>query len=226
MAVMFASMSVSGQESVGTFSLIPKIGVSIANISGQRIYFMGISGDTSVKGKYNARSLGGLEAEYQAFPTTSFSLGAFYVQQGCRYPDIEVGERRQGTDALSRMRVKMDYLQVPLMVNHYLVEGLAVKAGVQLGFLLKSGFSYEDMPITYHDDGTREYGERVDYDEDDKKMRRTVAVSIPVGVSYEYANVVIDARYHFGLTKLYKDDEMPSEKHKVFTLTVGYKFNL
>ena len=51
-------------------------------------------------------------------------------------------------------------------------------------------------------------------------------VSIPVGISYEYLNVVLDARYHFGLTKLYKDESWPTEKNKVFTFTVGYKFNL
>ena len=33
------SLSVTGQEDVGTFSLIPKIGVSIANVSGDEFYY-------------------------------------------------------------------------------------------------------------------------------------------------------------------------------------------
>ena len=31
-------------------------------------------------------------------------------------------------------------------------------------------------------------------------------MSIPVGLSYEYMNVILDARYHIGLTKVNKTD--------------------
>lgn len=218
------SLSVIGQEEVGTFSLIPKIGVSIANVSGDEIYYE--NSQLAVKGKYNARFLGGLEAEYQLLPTTSVSLGVGYVQQGCRFSDIEMGDLKGKSEGWSNMNNKLDYIQCPLTVNQYLAEGLAVKAGVQLGFLVSSVFSYSITPITHLENGIKEYGETDDMDTDQKSVMRSVDVSIPVGISYEYLNVVLDARYHFGLSKLYKNDSWPTEKNKVFTFTVGYKFNL
>ena len=221
---LFVSLTMKGQESVGTFSLIPKIGVSIANVSGEKIYYE--NSEIPAKGKYNARFMGGVEAEYQMLPTTSVSLGVGYVQQGCRISDFEVGDPKGMSYGQSKIRVKMDYIQCPLTINQYLGEGLAVKAGVQLGFLLKSDFSYSTTPIKHLADGAKEYGETEDVEIDQKSVRRSMDVSIPVGISYEYLNVVLDARYHFGLTNLYKDESWPTEKNKVFTFTVGYKFNL
>ena len=221
---LFVSSSIKGQESVGTFSLIPKIGVSIANVSGDQIY-MGTS-MIPVKGKYNARFTGGVEAEYQMLPTTSVSLGVAYVQQGCRFPDFEMGDLHGLSEGLSEMRDNLDYIQCPLTINQYLTEGLAVKAGVQLGFLVKSDYSFSSTPINHHENGTKEYGETSKVKMDQKSVMRSMDISIPVGISYEYLNVVLDARYHFGLTRLYEDDSWPTEKNKFFTITVGYKFNL
>jgi len=220
----FFSLSAMGQEDVGTFSLIPKIGVSIANVSGEEIYYE--NKEVPAKGKYNARFLGGVEAEYQILPTTSVSLGVCYVQQGCRFPDLEVGDISGDSEGLSRIRNKLDYIQCPLTVNQYLAEGLAIKAGVQLGFLVKSNFSTTFTPIKHVGNGVKEYGEPMDMDVDQKSVMNSMDISIPVGISYEYLNVVLDARYHFGLSKLYSEDSWPTEKNKFFTFTVGYKFNL
>lgn len=219
------SSSMKGQEQVGTFSLIPKIGVSIANVSGDELFYFDSSME-SVKGKYNARFIGGVEAEYQMLPTTSVSLGVAYVQQGCRFSDFEMGDLDGMSEGMSKIRNKLDYIQCPLTVNQYLSEGLALKAGIQLGFLLNSNFSYSSTSIKHLPNGTKEYGETEHIEADQKSLRRSMDISIPVGLSYEYLNVVLDARYHFGLSRLYKDDSWPKEKNKFFTFTVGYKFNL
>lgn len=219
------SSSMKGQEQVGTFSFIPKIGVSIANVSGDELFYFDSSME-SVKGKYNARFVGGVEAEYQMLPTTSVSLGVAYVQQGCRFPDFEMGDLDGVSEGLSKVRNKLDYIQCPLTVNQYLAEGLALKAGVQLGFLLNSNFSYSSTPIKHLPNGTKEYGDTEKIEADQKSVRRSMDISIPIGLSYEYLNVVLDARYHFGLSRLYKDDSWPKEKNKFFTFTVGYKFKL
>ena len=47
--------------------------------------------------------------------------------------------------------------------------------------------------------------------------------SIPVGLSYEYNNVVLDARYNWGLTKIADNSD---SKNSVFQITLGYKFDL
>ena len=48
-------------------------------------------------------------------------------------------------------------------------------------------------------------------------------LSIPVGLSYEISDFVIDARYNFGVTKVADGDDC---KNSVFQFTVGYKFAL
>ena len=47
--------------------------------------------------------------------------------------------------------------------------------------------------------------------------------AIPVGVSYEYQNFVLDARYNIYATKALKDGD---SRHSLFTISLGYKFSL
>ena len=48
-------------------------------------------------------------------------------------------------------------------------------------------------------------------------------ISIPVGLSYEIADFVIDARYNWGISKVLEGFD---SKNAVFQFTVGYKFAL
>ena len=48
-------------------------------------------------------------------------------------------------------------------------------------------------------------------------------LSIPVGLSYEFEQVVLDARYHLGLTKVSEGFDW---RNSAFTFTVGYRFGL
>ncbi len=221
---LFVSQAMKGQERVGTFSLIPKVGVSLTNLSGEEIYYN--DSEIPAKGKYDGRFMGGIEAEYQMLPTTSISLGVGYVQQGCRFSDFEIGNTQTISESWDDVHSKLDYIQCPLTINQYIADGLAVKAGIQLGFLVNSEFLFSTTPIKHFTDGTIEYGKTEDMEIDLKSVMHSMDVSIPVGISYEHLNVVLDARYHFSLTDIYKDNTWPSEKNKVFTITVGYKFNL
>lgn len=54
---------------------------------------------------------------------------------------------------------------------------------------------------------------------------KSFVLSIPVGVSYEFSSVVLDARYNLGISKAVSA-EGESTKHNVFQFTVGYKFSL
>jgi hypothetical protein len=49
--------------------------------------------------------------------------------------------------------------------------------------------------------------------------------SIPVGLSYEFSNFVVDARYNWGLTKTI-DGLGDGTKNSVLQFTFGYKFVL
>jgi hypothetical protein len=52
---------------------------------------------------------------------------------------------------------------------------------------------------------------------------KTVDFSIPVGMSYEINNFVFDARYNWGVTKVFDGSD---SKNSVFQITLGYKLDL
>lgn len=104
--------------------------------------------------------------------------------------------------------LKLDYLNVPILANFYVAKGFAVKLGVQPGFKLSSKAKVKGS------------GASKEVDVDGVK---SVDLSIPVGVSYQYQNIVFDARYNWGVTKIVDDAD---SKHSVFQITVGYKFSL
>ena len=74
-----AALGLHAQQPVGKFSLIPRAGLSIANLTNNEILYVL---DSKVSSRYNARFAGGLEGEYQMLPATSLSLGVYYAQMG------------------------------------------------------------------------------------------------------------------------------------------------
>ena len=104
------------------------------------------------------------------------------------------------------------YLNVPILANYYIIPGLAVKAGVQPGFLLSAKSKGE----VHTGSGWAEY------DHSGTDGYKKFDLSIPLGLSYEISDFVIDARYNLGLTNI-NDDSNVKNKNSVIMLTVGYK---
>ena len=144
----------------------------------------------------------GLEAEYYASDIVSVSLGAIYSMQGCKAKNEYVKET-----------LKLDYINVPILANVYVVPGLAVKLGIQPGFCINKKI---DVEISTGEEASGKLSK------DDVKG---FDLSIPVGLSYEFANFQLDARYNFGLTKAI-NFEKDSPKNSVIQVTLGYKFQL
>ena len=140
----------------------------------------------------------GAEFEYQVSDIFSLSAGALYSQQGCK-----------GSENGLSLTQKLDYINVPVMANVYVAPGFAVKLGVQPGFKVNAEASVKQGSNAISADNSSQFN--------------SVDLSIPVGVSYEFSNVVLDARYNWGLTKTIKDFD---NKNSVFQFTVGYKFAL
>ncbi|HEY9551400.1 MAG TPA: porin family protein [Prevotella sp.] len=139
----------------------------------------------------------GAEVEYQATDLLSVTGGLIYSMQGAKAK----------VDNLTQT-LKLDYLNIPILANVYVTKGLAVKLGVQPGFNLSA-----KLKEKVGDNSA----------EQDMKSVKSFDFSIPVGLSYEYNNVVLDARYNWGLTKIADDG---NSKNSVFQITLGYKFNL
>lgn len=185
MAVMaLATVSSFAQQAVGTFTVQPKVGLNLANV-------------TNGEGDIRVGAVAGAEFEYQVSDIFSLSAGALYSMQGCK-------GKTEGADAT----VKLDYINVPILANVYVAKGFAVKLGLQPGFKVNS-------EVTLKKSGTSGSA--------DLDGVKSVDLSIPVGVSYEYNNFVLDGRYNFGVTKWSDDSD---SKHSVFQITLGYKFDL
>lgn len=224
------AMSSFGQRPQGHISIIPRVGLDIANLSGNKIYYLDSQSspqEKSMNSKYNARFAGGVDFEYQVLPMSSVSLGAYYSQQGCRFPDFMThsASSSRESESMEKTRWKLDYVQVPLMFNQYIAEGLAVKVGVQMGFLMNAKVTYTLNETTFDKEGAVLSEKKTAMEDDIKKTLNTMDISIPIGASYEYQNVILDLRYNWGLKSIYKEKDMPKEKNSFLLFTVGYRVN-
>ena len=52
---------------------------------------------------------------------------------------------------------------------------------------------------------------------------RKVDISIPIGISYEFNDFVVDARFNLGLTEV---ADLVKSKNRVFQITFGYQIDL
>ncbi len=188
--VMLASVASYAQHAVGAFTLQPKIGMNVASL-------------TKCDGADPRIGLAaGVEAEYQATDIFSVSAGVIYSMQGNKY-DYDVLGKKTVTKTN-----KLDYINIPILANVYVVKGLAVKLGIQ------PAFKVNDQIKTSVDEGSTTA---------DVDKAESFDFSIPVGLSYEYSNVVFDARYNFGVTNIADGGD---SKNSVFQFTLGYKFAL
>lgn len=174
----------------GIFSFIPRVGVDFSKLSSHEVY-ADVSGlDKTYKAQFKPGFVVGANVEYMALDNLGIELGFQYA--------------RQGTDSeWESDEVGLDYINVPLIANIYLVNNLALRVGVQPGFLVG-----HDADISYGDDAFK----KVDF-------------SIPVGLSYEYENFILGVRYNIGLTRVFKFD-MLKEKNQVFMVDLGYRIAL
>jgi len=197
-SLLFVSASTFAQHAVGSFNIQPKVGFNMATMTNSD------GGDSRIG------FVGGAEFEYQATPIFSITAGALYSQQGIK----STGEGVTGT-------IKMDYVNVPILANFYVAKGFAVKAGIQPGFLVNDKVKVEVNGTSAEVD--LEKALRSGGMEDAKV--KDIDFSIPVGISYENNQLIMDARYNFGVTKAITGNG-ESTKNNVFQITLGYKFAL
>lgn len=223
-AVLTVSLMTLAQPSAGSFSLIPRLGVNFANMTNDEVVVDLMQQEHTLKSRIKPGLMVGFDAEYQATSDLFMSLGLQYSRQGSRFPDFE---RKDGefVEGYSDWHTDLDYLNVPLLFGYRIAKGFSVKAGLQLGLLLggKEKMSYTD--ITILDGGTRKQGNAVPCETDVKDVYKSVDLSIPLALSYEFENVILDARYNFGLSRIHQLDVVKS-RNSVIQLSVGYRFQV
>lgn len=222
--LLIAPAAVKAQPKAGTFSIIPRLGVTLAKITGDDVLYGADNGiGKYAKSKYKPGLLAGVDLEYQATYKFALSLGAYYSRQGEKYDDVT-----EYHDTSSKKWIEVtdwkqhhDYVNIPLMVSTYVAPNFAVKVGVQMGINTSARMECAVATFTRNDAGIAST-ESVEKTKTDVKVKKT-DFAIPVGISYEYMNVILDARYNIGLTKVYDDID---GRNSVLTFNVGYRFAL
>ena len=233
------------KRDAGEWSIIPKVGVNLFKLADDKVW---LSEDDSkyVNSSYKLGFEGGVDIEYMVHDRIGLTVGAMYAMQNEKYNDFHKGEKKAGSENLyefskfENMRVNFGFLNVPVKCNVYLTDNFALKAGVQLGFMLSAKFKYNVVSglydklnpgnIIYYDadgnpaqEGSNVYlAEEIDV----KDSYKHFDISIPVGFSYEYENVILEAQYRIGLSKLNLDGYADKLRSSVFSVTVGYRFGL
>ena len=191
-AAAFMAISASAQSEAGSFTLKPNVGFTYTTATGDL-------GD----GKDGAFGLtAGVEGMYMVNEKFGASLGL-------NYTGYKTSVEMQEDDLV----YSNYYFNVPVMGNYYVAPGLALKAGVALNLL-------STAKIDGKDEFQFDYG-FVSAKGKVKDLYKSTFFSIPVGVSYEFNNLVFDARYNFGLGKV---REKMNGSFNALTFTVGYKF--
>ena len=192
-AMMIATLSANAQNEVGQITLKPMAGINLATMT------------KTTDSKMRVGLAAGIEGEYGLAEDLGITAGVLYSMQGVK-----------GTTDIAGVKVdqtyKLDYINIPILANYYIIKGLAIKAGIQPAFKVSAKAKFEGS-----------YGGVKASEEEDIDGTKGFYLSVPFGLSYEISNVVIDARYNLGVTKAIKDVDC---KHSWFTFTLGYKFAL
>ena len=176
-ALLLATLGANAQE----MFIKPMVGGTLSTFTGD------------VEGyKMKVGLVAGAEFGYNISEQFGISAGLLYTMQGAKVKDAE--------------NENADYLNIPILANYYIIPGLAIKAGVQPGFLVSAKYDGVDI---------KDYYKKFD-------------IAIPIGLSYEFDSFVIDARYNLGVGNILDKDLSKwagdaKAHNSVIMLTLGYK---
>lgn len=164
--------------------------------------------NSDIHNSFKAGFTAGLALDWKFTDVIGLSVDVLYSRQGSQ-ANMDIIEKG------AKITETSNYINLPVMANLYIVRGLTAKAGIQASYFLSASdeVTGTDSP------------EKVDL----LGAYRTMDVSIPVGVSYEFGfGLIIEGRYNFGLTNIVKTTSAPLEGYKAknsyASLTVGYRF--
>lgn len=197
-SLMMLFMCSFAQQEVGKITIQPKLGVNVATITDA-------SHSTPVAG-----AVLGVEIERYMTKWLGISAGVYYSMQG------GIDEADVSLPYFSghvKEEVRLDYINFPILANFYIIPHLAIKAGVQPGFNVREKYELRNGARFQRSGKLSDLGLSVN----------TFDISIPMGLSFEGNNVVLEARYNWGLCHIVKGYD---SRNSVFQFTLGYKFEL
>ena len=140
----------------------------------------------------------GLLAHIHVTPAFSLQPEVLYSSQGAKY--------NNGNQEVTR---KLNYVNVPVLLQYNFDNGFRLQGGPQLGFLLAAKDKVGDLNTNF-----------VDTDD-----FNSIDFSVPVGVSYlSRTGFGIDARYNIGVTNVI-EGSTANVRNSVFQFGVFYLFD-
>lgn len=223
-------LAAAAQPKAGTWSVTPRIGVALSSLAGSDIFYVTPDGDKTLSARRRALFTGGVELRYQLADRVALSGALMYSGQGCNYSnheDYSAGADPDGmlhSTGYNDITYTLHYINVPLIASIYLLKGLAFNFGLQPGFLCDARLKYTAMDmVTDPKTHATTTGPMTTTEQNLKDTRHVFDFAIPLGVSYEWQNVVLDVRYNLGLTHAFANDKA---RNSVIAVTAGYKLDL
>jgi opacity protein-like surface antigen len=180
-----------------------KTGLNLSNFKGDDVE------NTETKTGFNI----GAFLEIGLSDTFTFQPELLFSTQGVKAEDSE------GSDSFEQI-IKVNYLNVPLMLKYAVSDKFTLEFGPQVGFLLAAKFkAIETMD-----------GNTVSTEEDLKDIFKSIDFGLNFGASFDIVdNIFIGARYNLGLSNILDLEDMNPEndektQNTVFSISVGYKF--
>ncbi len=194
LALLAAVMCMGG--AFAQLSMGSKVGLNLSSLTGDRTnYKAGVN--VGVFANYRINSLFAIQPEF------------LYSMQGTAFDDVPVLTKTLESSYTSH------YLDIPVLLKVYPWRGLNVQVGPQFGFCVDDEYKVKLGGEEVSSKDLEKYG----YD----NKAKTFDFALAVGLGYEFDfGMTIDARYNFGLTKVYDQGDA---KNTLFMLSLGYKFD-
>ncbi len=139
----------------------------------------------------------GLKAQIPVTSSFNVKPGVIYSYQGTKF------------DVSPEQKIKLQYINVPILFDYTWRTGLFAETGPQIGFLIDSKTEVNDNETDINDDT-----EDVDF-------------SWAFGVGYKSpANLGIHARYNLGLTDVFTQNDGDAIRNSVFQVGLFYMFGM
>lgn len=210
--LLFAAVTVIGFSAAQSqeLRLGAKAGVNFASIGGDDI------GDLDGLTGFH---VGGL-VEIPISEKFSVQPEILYSSQGA---SEEYSETIFGSTISYESKIKLAYINIPIMAKYYVIDGLSIEAGPQFGILASAKAEAEASGM----------GQSESIDEDIKDAFKTLDIGFGLGAGYRLNNgLFFSARYVLGISNIAEDedndpdfdDESIKLKNNVIQLSVGFSF--
>ena len=186
-----------------------------------------LSGNRGGENDYLLGFHAGLTSEFILSPTFSLQPELIYSLEGVQTKyNYSIGEAIFSSD----QKIKLDYINLPVMMKYFLNPALSIQAGPQIGYLISAKNEYESVSTFPGEMELKESGT-----DDIKDELKKISLGLNFGFGYQFQNnLFLQARYHLGLSDIsnYNEEmwegfegELDKIKNSGFQVSIGYKFS-